>query len=114
MLLYAQQKTEGTPEEAAAGLRRYGEERGTPQKKRWQGAMDIIAEMIADDPDLTEGRPGKFRPMPDGTQIAAEAVDPEGEDRRTTCTTAADRSHQPRCQIIGVLAVNRGRKGRRS
>lgn len=104
MIFYAQQKKEGTPEDEAAAF--IDPEKGVETaEEAVQGAMDIIAEMIADDADLTE----KIREKTyDKGQIATEAVDPEEKtvyDMYYGSSEAIAKMPNHR-----VLAVNRGEK----
>lgn len=104
MIFYAQQKKEGTPENEAAAF--INPEKGVETaEEAVQGAMDIIAEMIADDADLTE----KIREKTyDKGQIATEAVDPEEKtvyDMYYGSSEAIAKMPNHR-----VLAVNRGEK----
>lgn len=104
MIFYAQQKKEGTPEDEAAAF--IAPEKGVETaEEAVQGAMDIIAEMIADDADLTE----KIREKTyDKGQIATEAVDPEEKtvyDMYYGSSEAIAKMPNHR-----VLAVNRGEK----
>lgn len=102
VLIYAQLKTEGTPEEAAEPFVDPEKEVNTPAEAL-AGAMDIIAEMIANDPDMTE----KIRKYTyDTGLIATEAVDPEEKtvyDMYYGKTEAVSKIPNHR-----VLAVNRG------
>ncbi|MBO4992010.1 MAG: RNA-binding transcriptional accessory protein, partial [Firmicutes bacterium] len=72
-LMLAQEERTMTPEEAAAPY--VDEEKGVKNaKEALQGAMDIIAEKIADDADYT----AKLRELTfDGGMFECEAVDPE-------------------------------------
>ena len=104
MIFYAQQKKEGTPEDEVAAF--INPEKGVETaEEAVQGAMDIIAEMIADDADLTE----KIREKTyDKGQIATEAVDPEEKtvyDMYYGSSEAIAKMPNHR-----VLAVNRGEK----
>lgn len=104
MIFYAQQKKEGTPEDEAAAF--INPKKGVETaEEAVQGAMDIIAEMIADDADLTE----KIREKTyDKGQIATEAVDPEEKtvyDMYYGSSEAIAKMPNHR-----VLAVNRGEK----
>ncbi len=104
MIFYAQQKKEGTPENEATAF--INPEKGVETaEEAVQGAMDIIAEMIADDADLTE----KIREKTyDKGQIATEAVDPEEKtvyDMYYGSSEAIAKMPNHR-----VLAVNRGEK----
>lgn len=104
MIFYAQQKKEGTPEDEAAAF--INPEKGVETaEEAVQGAMDIIAEMIADDADLTEEIREKTY---DKGQIATEAVDPEEKtvyDMYYGSSEAIAKMPNHR-----VLAVNRGEK----
>lgn len=104
MIFYAQQKKDGTVEEAAAPF--VDAEKGVETAAdAVQGAMDIIAEMIADDADLTE----KIREKTyNKGQIATEAADPEEKtvyDMYYGSSEAIAKMPNHR-----VLAVNRGEK----
>ncbi|SCK01379.1 30S ribosomal protein S1 [uncultured Eubacterium sp.] len=104
MIFYAQQKKEGTPENEATAF--INPEKGVETaEEAVQGAMDIIAEMIADGADLTE----KIREKTyDKGQIATEAVDPEEKtvyDMYYGSSEAIAKMPNHR-----VLAVNRGEK----
>lgn len=103
-LMLLQQMETGTPEEAAAPY--INEEKGVAgAKEALQGAMDIIAEIIADDPDYN----GHLRKATFETgTIATEAVDPE---ESTVYDMYYDRA-EPLSSIPNhrVLAVNRGEK----
>ncbi len=104
MICYAQQKKDGTPEAEAAAF--VDPEKGVETAEdAVQGAMDIIAEMIADDADLTE----KIREKTYSKgQIATEAVDPEEKtvyDMYYGSSEAIAKMPNHR-----VLAVNRGEK----
>ena len=104
MIFYAQQKKEGTPEAEAAAF--VDPEKGVETaEEAVQGAMDIIAEMIADDADLTEIIRQRTY---DKGQIATEAVDPEEKtvyDMYYGSSEAIAKMPNHR-----VLAVNRGEK----
>ncbi|MEY8298759.1 Tex family protein [Emergencia timonensis] len=104
MIFYAQQKKDGTPESEAEAF--VNPEKGVETaEEAVQGAMDIIAEMIADDADLTE----KIREKTyDKGQIATEAVNPEEKtvyDMYYGSSEAIAKMPNHR-----VLAVNRGEK----
>ena len=104
MVIYAQLLTTGTPEDVAA-------EYINPEKEvetaadALQGGLDIIAEMIADDPDITKDvREATFKTG----LIVTEAVDPE---EKTVYDMYYD--HQEALAKIPnhrVLAINRGEK----
>lgn len=104
MLIYAQLKTEGTPEEEAEAFVDTEKDVNTAEGAL-AGAMDIIAEMIADDPDMTEA----VRNLTYQTGlISTEAVDPEEKtvyDMYYGKTEAISKIPNHR-----VLAVNRGEK----
>ena len=104
MLIYAQLKTEGTPEEEAEAFVDTEKDVNTAEEAL-AGAMDIIAEMIADDPDMTEA----VRNLTYQTGlISTEAVDPEEKtvyDMYYGKTEAISKIPNHR-----VLAVNRGEK----
>lgn len=104
MIFYAQQKKEGTAVEVAEPF--VDAEKGVETaEEAVQGAMDIIAEMIADDADLTE----KIREKTyNKGQIATEAADPEEKtvyDMYYGSSEAIAKMPNHR-----VLAVNRGEK----
>ncbi|MEE0515781.1 MAG: Tex-like N-terminal domain-containing protein, partial [Emergencia sp.] len=73
MIFYAQQKQKGTPEEIAADFINPEKEVNTAEDAV-HGAMDIIAEMIADDADLIKAV--REKTFAKG-RIATEATDPE-------------------------------------
>ena len=104
MLIYAQLKTEGTPEEEAEAFVDPEKDVNTAEEAL-AGAIDIIAEMIADDPDMTEA----VRNLTYQTGlISTEAVDPEEKtvyDMYYGKTEAISKIPNHR-----VLAVNRGEK----
>lgn len=104
MLIYAQLKTEGTPEEEAEAFVDPEKDVNTAEEAL-AGATDIIAEMIADDPDMTE----EIRNLTYQTGlISTEAVDPEEKtvyDMYYGKTEAISKIPNHR-----VLAVNRGEK----
>ena len=104
MIFYAQQKTDGDVESIAMDF--VDPEKGveTPEEAE-QGAMDIIAEMLADDPDLTETiREKTFRTG----LIATEAVDPE---EKSVYDMYYDKSEGlAKIPNHRVLAINRGEK----
>ncbi len=104
MIMFAQLKTEGMPEDYAEAFVNPEKEVNTP-KEALQGAMDIIAEMIADDPEITkEVREKTFE---SGT-IVAEASDPE---EKTVYEMYYDRSEAlSKIPNHRVLAINRGEK----
>ena len=104
MVIYAQLLTSGTPEDAAAAYINPEKEVNSAEDAL-QGACDIIAEMIADDPDLTqEVRDKTFA----SGLIVTEAVDPE---EKTVYEMYYDHQ-EPLAKIPNhrVLAINRGEK----
>lgn len=104
MIIFAQLKTKGIPEEEAAAFVNAEKEVNSPEEAL-KGAMDIIAEMIADDADITkEIREKTF----DTGIIATEATDPE---EKTVYDMYYDRSEAiSKIPNHRVLAVNRGEK----
>lgn len=104
MIIYAQLKTEGSPLDDAAAFINPDKEVNTAEEAL-AGALDIIAETIADDPEIN----GKVREKTfnSGT-IETEAVDPE---EKTVYEMYYDRT-EAICKIPNhrVLAVNRGEK----
>ncbi len=104
MIFYAQQKQKGTPEEIAADFINPGKEVNTAEDAV-HGAMDIIAEMIADDADLIKAV--REKTFAKG-RIATEATDPEEQtvyDMYYGSSEAIAKMPNHR-----VLAVNRGEK----
>lgn len=104
MIFYAQQKKEGNPLDLAADFINPEKEVETAEDAV-QGAMDIIAEMIADDADLTKAI--REKTFAKG-QIATEATDPEEKtvyDMYYGSSEAIAKMPNHR-----VLAVNRGEK----
>ena len=104
MIFFAQQKKDGTVEELAASF-------VNPEKDvenvdaAIQGAMDIIAEMIADDADLIKAI--REKTFSKGL-IATEAVDPEEKTVYDMYYGSAEAiAKMPNHR---VLAVNRGEK----
>lgn len=104
MIIFAQLKTDGTLEEAAEPFINPEREVNTVAEAL-QGACDIIAEMIADDAEITKD----IREKTFSTAvIATEAVDPE---EKTVYEMYYD--HQEALAKIPnhrVLAINRGEK----
>ena len=104
MIVFAQLKTDGTPEEAAEPFINPEKEVNTAADAL-QGACDIIAEMIADDAEITKDiREKTFAEA----VIATEATDPE---EKTVYEMYYD--HQEALSKIPnhrVLAMNRGDK----
>lgn len=104
MIFYAQQKQKGTPEEIAADFINPEKEVHTAEDAV-HGAMDIIAEMIADDADLIKAV--REKTFAKG-MIATEATDPEEQtvyDMYYGSSEAIAKMPNHR-----VLAVNRGEK----
>ena len=104
MIIYAQQKTEGDPADDAKAFVDPEKEVNTPEEAL-QGALDIIAEMIADDPDITKAvREKTFA----AGLIVTEATDPE---EKTVYDMYYDRTEAlNKIPDHRVLAVNRGEK----
>lgn len=104
MIIFAQLKTDGTPEEAAQPFINPEKEVNTAADAL-QGACDIIAEMIADDAEITKDiREKTFAEA----VISTEATDPE---EKTVYEMYYD--HQEALAKIPnhrVLAINRGEK----
>ena len=104
MILYAQQLTDGTPEDAAAPFVDPEKEVHTPQEAL-AGACDIIAEMIADDPEITQDVRDKTLAI---ATLVTEAVDPE---EKTVYEMYYDRAEAlAKIPNHRVLAINRGEK----
>ena len=104
MILYAQQLTDGTPEDAAAPIVDPDKEVHTPQEAL-AGACDIIAEMIADDPEITKDVRAKTLAI---ATLVTEAVDPE---EKTVYEMYYDRAEAlAKIPNHRVLAINRGEK----
>ncbi len=104
MIFYAQQKKEGSPLEAAADFTNPEKDVNTAEEAA-QGAMDIIAEMIADDADLTKAV--REKTFAKG-KISTEAADPAEKtvyDMYYGSSEAISKMPNHR-----VLAVNRGEK----
>ena len=104
MIIYAQQKTEGDPADDAKAFVDPEKEVNTPEEAL-QGALDIIAAMIADDPDITKAvREKTFA----AGLIVTEATDPE---EKTVYDMYYDRTEAlNKIPDHRVLAVNRGEK----
>jgi uncharacterized protein len=104
MVIFAQQKTDGSVEDIAADF--VNEDKGVATAaEAIQGAMDIIAEMIADDADLTDVIREKTFSV---GMISTEAADPEEKtvyDMYYGSSEAIAKMPNHR-----VLAVNRGEK----
>lgn len=104
MILYAQQLTDGVPEDAAAPFVNPEKEVHTPQEAL-AGACDIIAEMIADDPEITKDVRAKTFAI---ATLVTEAVDPE---EKTVYEMYYDRAEAlAKIPNHRVLAINRGEK----
>ena len=104
MILYAQQLTDGVPEDAAAPFVNPEKEVHTPQEAL-AGACDIIAEMIADDPEITQDVRDKTLAI---ATLVTEAVDPE---EKTVYEMYYDRAEAlAKIPNHRVLAINRGEK----
>ncbi len=104
MILYAQQLTDGAPEDAAAPFVDPEKEVHTPQEAL-TGACDIIAEMIADDPEITKDVRAKTIAI---ATLVTEAVDPE---EKTVYEMYYDRAEAlAKIPNHRVLAINRGEK----
>lgn len=104
MIFYAQQKKEGNPLDFAADFINPEKEVETAEDAV-QGAMDIIAEMIADDADLTKAI--REKTFAKG-QIATEATDPEEKTVYEMYYGSSEAiAKMPNHR---VLAVNRGEK----
>ena len=104
MILYAQQLTDGAPEDAAAPFVDPEKEVHTPQEAL-AGACDIIAEMIADDPEITQDVRDKTLAI---ATLVTEAIDPE---EKTVYEMYYDRAEAlAKIPNHRVLAINRGEK----
>lgn len=104
MILYAQQLTDGAPEDAAAPFVNPEKEVYTPQEAL-AGACDIIAEMIADDPEITKDVRAKTLAI---ATLVTEAVDPA---EKTVYEMYYDRAEAlAKIPNHRVLAINRGEK----
>ena len=104
MILYAQLLTDGAPEDAAAPFVNPEKEVHTPQEAL-AGACDIIAEMIADDPEITQDVRDKTLAI---ATLVTEAVDPE---EKTVYEMYYDRAEAlAKIPNHRVLAINRGEK----
>ena len=104
LMLWAQQQEQGRPEDAAAPF--VGEKAGVASvEEALQGACDIVAEMISDDPDLTAAV--RKRTAETGI-LHTEAVCPEEK-------TVYEMYYQHSESVSGIpnhriLAINRGEK----
>ena len=104
MILYAQLLTDGAPEDAAAPFVNPEKEVYTPQEAL-AGACDIIAEMIADDPEITKDVRAKTLAI---ATLVTEAVDPA---EKTVYEMYYDRAEAlAKIPNHRVLAINRGEK----
>ena len=104
MIIYAQAKTEGDVLEEAAAFINPEKEVETAEEAL-KGALDIIAEMIADDPEIT--KEVREKTFASGT-IQTEATDPE---EKTVYEMYYDRSEAlSKIPNHRVLAINRGEK----
>lgn len=104
MIIYAQAKTEGDVLEEAAAFINPEKEVETAEEAL-KGALDIIAEMIADDPEIT--KEVREKTFASGT-IQTEATDSE---EKTVYEMYYDRSEAlSKIPNHRVLAINRGEK----
>ncbi|MBQ6607495.1 MAG: RNA-binding transcriptional accessory protein, partial [Firmicutes bacterium] len=102
--IYAQMDTEGDPLEIASAFVDPEKEVNTPEEAL-QGALDIIAEMIADDPDITAEVREKTQTH---GVIVTEAVDKE---EKTVYENYYDFAEGiAKIPNHRVLAINRGEK----
>ena len=104
MILFAQLKTDGRPEEAAEPFIDPEKEVNTAAEAL-AGACDIIAEMIADDPEITKDvREKTFA----SATVLTEAADPE---EKTVYEMYYDHAEAlAKIPNHRVLAINRGEK----
>lgn len=104
MIVFAQLKTDGTPEEAAQPFINPEKEVNTAAEAL-AGACDIIAEMIADDAEITKDvREKTF----ESATVMTEAVDPE---EKTVYEMYYDHTEAlAKLPNHRVLAINRGEK----
>ena len=104
MIVFAQLKTDGTPEEAAQPFINEEKEVCTAEEAL-AGACDIIAEMIADDAEITKAvREKTF----ESATVLTEAVDPE---EKTVYEMYYDHAEAlAKLPNHRVLAINRGEK----
>ncbi len=104
MIVFAQLKTDGTPEEAAQPFINEEKEVNTAEDAL-AGACDIIAEMIADDAEITKAvREKTF----ESATVLTEAVDPE---EKTVYEMYYDHAEAlAKLPNHRVLAINRGEK----
>lgn len=104
MIIYAQAKTEGDALDIAAEFINPEKEVATAEEAL-KGALDIIAEMVADDPEITKDV--REKTFASGI-IQTEAVDPE---EKTVYEMYYDRAEAlNKIPNHRVLAVNRGEK----
>ena len=104
MIIYAQLLTSGNPEDEAIPFIDPEKEVNTAQEAL-QGALDIIAEMIADDPEIT--KVVREKTFASGI-ISTEAQDPE---EKTVYDMYYDRQEAiSKIPNHRVLAINRGEK----
>ena len=104
MIMFAQLKTEGEPLDEALAFVDPEKEVNSPEEAL-QGAMDIIAEMIADDPEITKDI--REKTYSSGV-ICTEAADPE---EKTVYDMYYDRQEAiSKIPNHRVLAINRGEK----
>ena len=104
MIIYAQSKTEGDVLEIAAEFINPEKEVNTAEEAL-KGALDIIAEMVADDPEITKDV--REKTFASGI-IQTEATDPE---EKTVYEMYYDRAEAlNKIPNHRVLAVNRGEK----
>ncbi|MBQ9960906.1 MAG: RNA-binding transcriptional accessory protein [Firmicutes bacterium] len=104
MFIYAQLETKGTPEDEAQKYINPEKEVNTAAEAL-AGALDIIAEMIADDPEITKAV--REKTFASGI-ISTEATDPE---EKTVYDMYYDRQEAlAKIPNHRVLAVNRGEK----
>ena len=104
MIFYAQQKQKGTPEEIAADFINPKKEVNTAEDAV-HGAMDIIAEMIADDADLIKAVREKTLQKAGLRQRRQTR-----KNRRFTICITAKSEAIAKMPNHRVLAVNRGEK----
>ena len=104
MIMFAQLKTDGEPLDEALAFVDPEKEVNSPEEAL-QGAMDIIAEMIADDPEITKDI--REKTYSSGV-ICTEAADPE---EKTVYDMYYDRQEAiSKIPNHRVLAINRGEK----
>ena len=104
MIMFAQLKTDGEPLDEALAFVDPEKQVNSPEEAL-QGAMDIIAEMIADDPEITKDI--REKTYSSGV-ICTEAADPE---EKTVYDMYYDRQEAiSKIPNHRVLAINRGEK----